>query len=192
MMHIWFLKQTEKKDFLREPSKIKSFPPPMLCALFIVWREMATWNAFIDLNAQKWLPLWHLLWYIRFEFHSWSFNILLLIFGHLRLVSKQITFLLKNEMIKMCGLWALLSPQDSRRFLRGATYLQTLDTNCSLSDTHWLPVCHFIQNWLERWSQNCKAFTFQQREKRLCTWFFNELQWKVLFRDVFSVGLYLY
>lgn len=59
---------------------------------------------------------------------------------------------------------ALLSPWDSRRFLRGATYLQTSDTNYSLSDTHWLPVCHFIQNWLERWSQNCKALIFHQKK----------------------------
>ena len=104
---------------IRTPSKGKSFPPPVPAANFIVWREMATWNAFIDLNAQKWLPLRHLLWYIRFEFHSCTFNILQLIFGHLRLVSKKTIFLLTNEMIKMCGLCdsplPLGLPQVSKR-----------------------------------------------------------------------------
>ena len=74
---------------IRKPSKGKSFPPPVPAANFIVWREMVTWNAFIDLNAQKWLPLRHLLWYMRFEFHSCTFNILQLIFGHLRLGIKE-------------------------------------------------------------------------------------------------------
>ena len=67
----------------------------------------------------------------------------------------------------MCGLSnSPLSP-GLPQVSRGATYLQTLDTNYSLSDTLWLPGCHFTQNWLERWRQNCQVFSSRKKKLRI-------------------------